>query len=69
MPPVPRRVPAGAVGQVQGHTGRCGWVPGTVGVTGQYAVLAGAMLPTEGHGGLDHARVGTGIKEPSALWV
>lgn len=66
-PPTP--VPAGALGLVQAHAGHRGWAPGAVGVPGQHAVLTGAVLPTEGHGGLDHARVGTGIDEPSALWV
>ena len=62
-------VPAGAVGLVQGDAGGRGRAPGAVGIPGQHAVLAGAVFSAEGHGGLHHARVRTGIDKPSALWV
>lgn len=65
----PLAVPAGALGLVQAHAGRRGRAPGAVGVPGQHAVLTGAVLPAEGHGGLHHARVGAGVDEASALWV
>ena len=66
---MPCTVPAGAISLVQGDTGGHGWAPGAVGVPGEHAVLAGAMLPAEGHRGLHHARVGTGIDKLPALWV
>lgn len=64
-----RPIPAGALGLVQSHAGRCGRVPGAVGVPRQHTVLAGAVLPTEGQRGLDHARVGASIDKPVALRV
>lgn len=64
-----RTLPAGAVSLVQGDTGGRGRAPGAVGVPGEHAVLAGAMLPAEGHRGLHHARVGAGVDKLPALWV
>lgn len=60
-------VPAGAIRLVQGDAGGRGGAPGAVGVPGEHAVLAGAMLSTEGQWGLYHTRVGTGIDKLSAL--
>lgn len=62
-----RLLPAGGLGLGQGHAGGCGQAPGTVGVPCQHAVLTAAVLPTEGQGRLDHARVGAGIDKPPAL--
>ena len=66
---MPRTLPAGAVSLVQGDTGGHARAPDAVGVPGEHAVLAGAMLPAEGHRGLHHARVGAGIDKLPALWV
>lgn len=52
---MPCTVPAGAVSLVQGDTGGHGRAPGAVGVPGEHAVLAGAVLSAEGHRSLHHA--------------
>lgn len=62
-------IPVGAHGLVQGNTGLGGWVPGTVGVPCQHAVLTATVLSAEGQGSLDHSRVGTSIDKPLTLCV
>lgn len=52
MPAQP--LPVGTVGLIQGHTSGLSGAPGAVGVSGQHAVLAGAVF-TEGDGYLHYS--------------